>query len=101
MSDVVWVAVITGSVTLANALLSRRWNKNDELAKLRKAIASLYKQVNRIAKGMDIALKNDQVIFDAFRKNAINGESEVQDKIMEDYFRECAVAGFKADGKEE
>lgn len=101
MSDVIWVAVITGSVTLANALLSRRWGKDDEIAKLRKAIASLYKQVNRIAKGMDIALKNDQVIFDAFRKNAINGESEVQDKIMEDYFRECAVAGFKADGKEE
>ena len=101
MSDVVWVAIITGSVTLANALLSRKWNRNDELAKLRKAIASLYKQVNRIAKGMDIALKNDQVIFDAFRKNAINGESEEQDKIMEDYFRECAVAGFKADGKEE
>lgn len=101
MSDVVWVAIITGSVTLANALLSRKWNRNDELAKLRKAIASLYKQVNRIAKGMDIALKNDQVIFDAFRKNAINGESEEQDKIMEDYFRECAVAGYKADGKEE
>lgn len=101
MSDVVWVAIITGSVTLANALLSRKWNRNDELAKLRKSIASLYKQVNRIAKGMDIALKNDQVIFDAFRKNAINGESEEQDKIMEDYFRECAVAGYKADGKEE
>lgn len=101
MSDVIWVAVITGSVTLANALLSRRWNRNDELAKLRKAIASLYKQVNRIAKGMDIALKNDQVIFDALRKNAINGESEEQDRVMEDYFRECAVAGYKADGKEE
>ena len=101
MSDVIWVAVITGSVTLANALLSRRWRKDDELAKLRKAITSLYRQVNRIAKGMDIALKNDQVIFDALRKNQINGESEVQDKIMEDYFRECAVAGFKADGKEE
>lgn len=101
MSDLIWVAIITGSVTLANALLSRKWNRNDELAKLRKAIASLYKQVNRIAKGMDIALKNDQVIFDAFRKNAINGESEEQDKIMEDYFRECAVAGYKADGKEE
>lgn len=101
MSDVVWVAVITGSVTLANALLARRWNRTDELAKLRSAIASLYRQVNRIAKGMDIALKNDQVIFDALRKNAINGESEVQDRIMEDYFRECAVAGYKADGKEE
>lgn len=97
MSDLIWVAIITGSVTLANALLSRRWRKDDELVKLRSAIASLYRQVNRIATGMDIALKNDQVIFDAFRKNAINGESEEQDRIMEDYFRECAVAGFKTD----
>lgn len=101
MSDVIWVAVITGSVTLANALLSRRWRKDDELVKLRGAITSLYRQVNRIAKGMDIALKNDQVIFNALRKNQINGESEVQDKIMEDYFRECAVAGYKVDGGEE
>jgi len=101
MSDVIWVAVITGSVTVANALLSRRWRKDDELGKLRAAITTLYRQVDRIAKGMDIALKNDQVIFDALRKNQINGESEVQDKIMEDYFRECAVAGFKADAMEE
>lgn len=101
MSDVIWVAVITGSVTLANALLSRRWRKDDELVKLRSAITNLYRQVNRIAKGMDIALKNDQVIFDTFRKNQINGESEVQDRVMEDYFRECAVAGFRTDGKEE
>ncbi|MGH0053808.1 MAG: hypothetical protein ACQ5SW_10505 [Sphaerochaetaceae bacterium] len=100
MSDIIWVAIITGSVTLANALISRRWRKNDELVKLRSAIKSLEHQVNRIAKGMDIALKNDQVIFDAFRKNQINGESEVQDRIMEDYFRECAVAGFMAKGKE-
>ena len=32
-----------------------------------------------------------------FGKNSINGESEEQDRIMEDYFRECAVAGFKTD----
>jgi hypothetical protein len=73
MSDLVWVSIITGSVTLANALLSHKWNKNDELVNLRSAITNLYRQVNRIAKGMDIVLKNDQVIFEAFRKNSING----------------------------
>jgi len=99
MSELIWVALITGSVTVANGLLSRRWKKGDDMSQVRADIARLYRQVDRIAKGMDIALKNDQVIFDAFRKNQINGESEIQDRIMEDYFRECAVNGFKADGK--
>ena len=99
MSDLIWVALITGSVTVANGLLSRRWKKSDDLSQMRNDIQRLYRQIDRIAKGMDIALKNDQVVFDALRKNAINGESEIQDRIMEDYFRECAVNGFKADGK--
>jgi len=101
MSDVIWVAVITGSVTVINGILSKRWKKSEELSQVRSDINKLFGQVNRIAKGMDIALKNDQVIFEAFRKNAINGESEIQDQIMENYFRECAVAGFKAEGKGE
>lgn len=101
MSDVIWVALITGTVTVANGLFSRRWKKGDDLSQMRSDIRKLFGQVNRIAKGMDIALKNDQVIFDAFRKNQINGESEIQDRIMEDYFRKCAVNGFKEDGKEE
>ena len=39
------------------------------------------------------------VIFNAFRKNAINGESEVQEQKMRDYFSRCATEGFNS-GKE-
>ena len=106
MKDIILVAVITGCVTLVNgplmiAIMSRRWKKNDELALIKSDIAKLFKLVDRIAAGLNIGLKNDQVIFEAFRKNAINGESEFQDRVMDDYFRECAVNGFKSDdGKE-
>lgn len=94
MSDVIWVAIITGSVTVINGLLVRRGKRGDELKQVRTDIGQLDRQVSRIALGMDIALKNDQVIFDALRKNDINGESERQDKIMEEYFRKCTINGF-------
>jgi hypothetical protein len=105
LKDIVRVAVITGCVTLINgplliAILTRHWKKNDDLAPVKNDIAKLFTLVDRIAAGLNIGLKNDQVIFDAFRKNAINGESELQDRVMDDYFRECTVNGFKADGKE-
>ena len=98
MSDVIWVAIITGSVTIANGLLAKRWKRGDELKQVRSDIGQLFMQVTRIALGMDIALKNDQVIFDALRKNDINGESEQQDKIMEEYFRQCTINSFMPKG---
>ena len=94
--------VITGSVALLNgpvliAILSRRWKKNDELTQLKGDITRLFKLVDRIGAGLNIGLRNDKVIFDAFRKNAINGESEIQDRIMDEYFTDCTMNGFKAD----
>ncbi|MFA5544677.1 MAG: hypothetical protein WDA14_03415 [Sphaerochaetaceae bacterium] len=41
-------------------------------------------------------MKNDKVIFDALRKNSINGDSELQERVMEEYFTECTIEGFKA-----
>jgi len=95
MSDVVWVAVITGAVTIANALLNHRSKKKDDLSVLRKDVATLNRAVDRIAAGLALGLKNDQVIFKAFRNNAINGESELQDRLMDEYFANCAADGFK------
>lgn len=105
MNNETLAVVIAGSITLLNgpvliAILSRRWKQNDELHQLKGDITRLFSLVDRIAAGLNIGLKNDQVIFEAFRKNAINGESETQDRAMDNYFRECAVNGFKADGKE-
>jgi hypothetical protein len=104
MDDIVRTALVTGCVTLVNgplliAILSRKWKRTDELAQLKGDIAQLFKLVDRIGAGLNIGLKNDKVIFEAFRKNSINGESELQDKVMDDYFTECTMSGFKA-GKE-
>ncbi|MEA5032300.1 MAG: hypothetical protein VB025_09150 [Sphaerochaeta sp.] len=104
MSDLVKVAVITGVITLVNGplvigLLARKSRKDDEVRKLRGDVAKLFKLVDRIAEGLTYGLENDAVIFNAFRKNSINGESEVQEQKMRDYFSRCATEGFKS-GKE-
>jgi hypothetical protein len=105
MSDMVQVAIITGVITLVNGplvitLISKNSKKNDEIKELREDVGKLFKLVDRIAAGLTIGLKNDKVIFEAFRKNSINGDSEIQDRIMDDYFTECTVEGFKS-GRDE
>ena len=105
MSEMVQVAIITGVITLVNGplvitLISKNSKKNDEIKELREDVGKLFKLVDRIAAGLTIGLKNDKVIFEAFRKNSINGDSEIQDRIMDDYFTECTVEGFKS-GREE
>jgi hypothetical protein len=105
MSDVVQVAIITGVITLVNGplvitLISKNSKKNNEIKELREDVGKLFKLVDRIAAGLTIGLKNDKVIFEAFRKNSINGDSEIQDKVMDDYFTECTVEGFKS-GRDE
>jgi hypothetical protein len=101
----VQVAIITGVITLVNGplvitLISKNSKKNDEIKELREDVGKLFKLVDRIAAGLTIGLKNDKVIFEAFRKNSINGDSEIQDRMMDDYFTECTLEGFKS-GREE
>jgi len=105
MDDVVKVAVITGCVALVNgplllAVMSQRWRRNDELTHLREDVARLFKLVNRVGAGLDIGLRNDKVIFKALRDNSINGESEIQERIMDEYFTGCTLEGFKSDREE-
>jgi hypothetical protein len=110
MSDIVLVAMITGGVALSNgvvlAILNRRWKRkdqrNDEISLLKDEmsfmgddIKKLFKLLGRIGKGLDIGLKNDKVIFKAFRDNSINGESEAQERVMDEYFTQCTVDGFR------
>ena len=102
MNDMVQVAIITGVITLVNGplvigLLTRKSRKDDEIRKLRTDVGKLFKLVDRIAEGLTYGLENDAVIFNAFRKNAINGESEIQEMKMRDYFSRCATDGFKSD----
>ena len=84
MSDVAISAIVTGAV----AILVTAINKWGDKKEIKCAI-------NRIAEGLNIGLENDRVIFRAFRENKINGQSESQEKKMDEYFRKCATDGYK------
>jgi len=79
MSDVVLVALIGGTVTVVTSILSRLGNK---------------KYLDKIAEGTKLGLENDIVIFDALRRNKINGESEIQERKMNEYFLHTTTESF-------
>ena len=45
--------------------------------------------IDEIKEGIRRGRENDSVIFNALRENKINGESEAQEKKMNDYFRKA------------
>jgi len=99
MSDPVMIALIGGGIALLNgpillAIFNNHLKKTDETKKIREDINKLSKVVDRIGDGLNIGLRNDKVIFEALRKNCINGESEKQEQIMDNYFTKCVVSGF-------
>jgi len=79
MTDIVLVAIVTGSVSIITSIINRLGNK---------------KFLDRIAEGLRIGLENDKVIFNAFRRNKINGESEKQECKMNAYFMENTTNSF-------
>ena len=83
MTEAMWVAIIAGGFGL-QAVHCRfsAWNSE--------------KAISRLGEGLSIGLDNDRAIFKAFRKHAINGESEAQEKKMDEYFRKQTQKGFSA-----
>jgi hypothetical protein len=47
------------------------------------------RHMDEIKEGIRLGLENDSVIFKALRENKINGESEAQEKKMNNYFRKA------------
>jgi hypothetical protein len=105
MDSIVLVALIAGCVSLSNgvllAMLNRKWRRKDrsldELTEMKGDIKRLSRLMDRLGAGLNIGLRNDRVIFRAFRENSINGDSELQEKVMDEYFTQCAVDGFRTD----
>ena len=83
MNTEIWVAIITTSMAVIVTII----NKCGDKKKLTDAISS-------IAKGTKLGLENDRVIFQAFRTNNINGESEAQERKMEAYFLETTAGTY-------
>lgn len=63
-------------------------HKRDRLKKIEKV-------VERLSEGVSLGLQNDIVIFNAFRHNHINGESERQEIKMKEYFYKNTNKGLE------
>ncbi len=46
-------------------------------------------RMEEIKEGIKLGLENDAVIFKSLREHKINGESEAQERKMNDYFRKA------------
>lgn len=60
------------------------------LDSIERRLDKLSKSLERNNEGTLLSLQNDQVIFDYFRTNKINGNSENQIKAMRAYYKKCA-----------
>lgn len=49
-------------------------------------VADLETKFDRLSEGIELGLENDAVIFKALREGHINGESEAQERKMNDFF---------------
>lgn len=49
-------------------------------------VANLETKFDRLSEGIELGLENDAVIFKALREGHINGESERQEKKMNEFF---------------
>ena len=85
MTEAMWVAIIAGGFGFAGSALSIFFG----LERVKKAIS-------RLGEGLSIGLDNDRVIFKALREHAINGETEAQEKKMDEFFRKQTEKGFSA-----
>ena len=88
------VLCLFGSGGIVLWFLNRVAKKNDARDELSKDVAYIKKKIAVIQEGMIICLENDCVIFKALKTHQINGDSEKQEKKMNDYF----LSFIKPDG---
>lgn len=79
------VACLFGSGGVALWFLNRLAKRIDEKDEARRDMKELKAAVKGIEKGLVLALDNDRVIFKALRTHEINGESEEQERKMDEY----------------
>ena len=62
---------------------------------IEKQLVVMSEVINRNSRGTILSLENDTIVFNAFRHNHINGESEIQEKKLEAYYKECAESNLQ------
>jgi len=80
------LATFFGSGGIVLWLLNRVAKKNDQRLCYAKDLNDIKEKIQTIQMGLVMALENDKVIFKSLRTHEINGESEEQEKKMDEYF---------------
>lgn len=62
-------------------------------------VADLETKFDRLSEGIELGLENDAVIFKALREGHINGESERQEKKMNEFFFKKSIELLHEGGK--
>jgi hypothetical protein len=75
-----------GSGGIVIWLLNRHARKADGMDEKSKTLERISDKLEIVQEGLVMALENDRVIFKALRTHEINGESEEQEKKMDQYF---------------
>jgi len=84
-----WIALLAtlfGSGGIVLWLLNRLAKKNDQRVCYAQDLLDIKEKIQAIQMGLVMALENDKVIFKSLRTHEINGESEEQEKKMDEYF---------------
>ena len=76
----------SGSGGIVLWALNRIAKKRDDREELIKEMQLINSTLNQLKGALVLALENDKIIFRALRKHEINGDSEKQEKKMDDYF---------------
>jgi hypothetical protein len=79
-------ACLFGSGGVVLWLLNRYAKRYDERHCYQKDLKDIKHTINLVQTGLVMALENDKVIFKSLRTHEINGESEEQERKMDDYF---------------
>jgi len=80
------VLCLFGSGGIVLWFLNRIAKKNDSKDILRKDVSEIKKILSVLQEGLIICLENDFVIFHALKTHQINGNSEIQERKMNEYF---------------
>lgn len=86
------ISSLVGSGGIVMWLLDRKQKKEEKLEAKRQKIEDARRkkeeeQQQHILDGIKLGLENDAVIFKALREHKINGESELQEQKMNEFFR--------------
>lgn len=80
------LATLFGSGGIVLWLLNHFAKKSDQRLGYAQDLKDIKLTIHTIQAGLVMALENDKVIFKSLRTHEINGESEEQEKKMDDYF---------------